>query len=423
MSDWTDINFTQVVDKISTNGKKVKQKEYLTSGRYPVIDQGQDFIGGYSNSEEKKIGVDSPVIVFGDHTKVVKLVKHDFVPGADGVKVLLPKPFYNPRLLSFFINVLTKKIPDKGYARHFQFLEKENIPLLPQPEQEQLVSLIEQLFSDLDNAIDNLKKAKNQLKIYRQSVLKYAFEGKLCDAVFETRTINDVALSIVYGTSEKALNDGIVPVLRMGDLIEGKINYTRLKFYRSLKGFENLLLQHGDLLFNRTNSAELVGKTSIFKGHPKYKQIVYASYLIRVRVDRDKIIPDYLNYWMNSPEALLIRNKLKNQQVGQANINGTKLKGIKFPFVADLKIQEKIVQEIESRFSVCDKMEEAINNSLEQAEALRQSILKQAFEGKLTEEWRKKHLDLISSENSAKALLERIKKERGALKNTKKRKK
>jgi type I restriction enzyme S subunit len=183
------------------------------------------------------------------------------------------------------------------------------------------------------------------------------------------------------------------------------------------------LLQHGDLLFNRTNSAELVGKTSIFKGHPKYKQIVYASYLIRVRVDRDKIIPDYLNYWMNSPEALLIRNKLKNQQVGQANINGTKLKGIKFPFVADLKIQEKIVQEIESRFSVCDKMEEAINNSLEQAEALRQSILKQAFEGKLTEEWRKKHLDLISSENSAKALLERIKKERGALKNTKKRKK
>jgi len=86
-------------------------------------------------------------------------------------------------------------------------------------------------------------------------------------------------------------------------------------------------------------------------------------------------------------------------------------------------MQNKIVEQIEYSFSVCEKIEETINSSLEQAEALRQSILKQAFEGKLTKEWRKKHPDLISGENSAKSLLERIKKEREALKNTKKRKK
>jgi len=90
--------------------------------------------------------------------------------------------------------------------------------------------------------------------------------------------------------------------------------------------------------------------------------------------------------------------------------------------VPSIKEQEEITQEIESRFSVCDKMEETIDGSLKQAEVLRQSILKQAFEGKLTEQWRKEHPELISGENSAKALLEKIKAEREVLENTRKRK-
>jgi type I restriction enzyme, S subunit len=87
------------------------------------------------------------------------------------------------------------------------------------------------------------------------------------------------------------------------------------------------------------------------------------------------------------------------------------------------KEQQAVIQEIESRFSVCDKMEETINSSLELSEALRQSILKQAFEGKLTEDWRKNHPELISGQNSANALLERIRKDREAFEDTKKRKK
>lgn len=129
-----------------------------------------------------------------------------------------------------------------------------------------------------------------------------------------------------------------------------------------------------------------------------------------------------INYCMYSPESLLAKNRLKSQQVGQSNINGTKLKNIEFPFVPDLETQRMIIEKIESRFSVCDKMEETIDNSLKQAEPLRQSILKQAFEGKLTEQWRKEHPDLISGENSARALLEKIKSQSNAMNSTKRRK-
>lgn len=283
------------------------------------------------------------------------------------------------------------------------------------PEQKEIVNVIEELSSDLDNAIENLKKAQEQLKIYRLAVLKCAFEGKFSKAAFEEVSIERIALSVTYGTSNKAEKSGVIPVLRMGDLYKGKIDYSNLKYYGNLDDLEGLLLEPGDLLFNRTNSAELVGKTSIFNGTPQYKQVTFASYLIRIRVDRDKVLPEYLNYWMNSPRAILAKNELKNQQVGQANINGTKLKNMKFPLASSLKIQAVMVQEIETRFSVCDQLEQTIEMNLQKAESLRQSILKQAFEGKLTEEWRKKHKDLISGQNSAEALLKKIMAEKAAL--------
>jgi len=147
----------------------------------PIIDQGSKYIGGYTNDFSKKIDCELPVIVFGDHTKIIKFINFDFAPGADGVKVIKPRSCYEPKLFQFFLKVLVNKIPDKGYARHFQHIEKTKIPLRPLPEQRAIVEKIEELFSELDNGIENLKKAREQLKTYRQAVLKYAFEGKLTE--------------------------------------------------------------------------------------------------------------------------------------------------------------------------------------------------------------------------------------------------
>ena len=123
-----------------------------------------------------------PVIVFGDHTRVVKLVNTAFAPGADGVKVLQPSAGILPKLLELFVRYLVTKIPNNGYARHYQHLAKSLLPIPPLAEQHRIVAKIEELFSELDQGVTSLKAAREQLKVYRQSLLKNAFAGKLTAA-------------------------------------------------------------------------------------------------------------------------------------------------------------------------------------------------------------------------------------------------
>ena len=140
---WQITKLGEVCDKISLNGFKIKQKDYLEEGKYPVVDQGQELIGGYYNDKKLVVPNEPPYIIFGDHTKVKKFINFNFIAGADGVKVLKPYSIFDPKF--FFYLIHTVNIPDKGYARHFQFLEKEEIPIPPLPEQQAIVSKIEEL--------------------------------------------------------------------------------------------------------------------------------------------------------------------------------------------------------------------------------------------------------------------------------------
>ena len=131
-------------------------------------------------------------------------------------------------------------------------------------------------------------------------------------------------------------------------------------------------------MFNRTNSPELVGKTAIYRDEQK---AIFAGYLIRIN-QYDVINAKYLNYYLNSFTAKMYGNMVKTDGVNQSNINGKKLCSYPFPLCTPEE-QELVVKEIESRLSVCDKIEQTVNESLQKAESLRQSILKQAFEGGL----------------------------------------
>jgi len=176
---WFAAPFSEVTSTISLTERKIKQSEYKEKGPLPVIDQGQDFIGGYTDKTDLKILVKTPVIVFGDHTKVMKYVPFDFVAGADGVKVINPSKVFFPKLLYYFMRAL--KLPEKGYARHYQYLEKSIIPIPPLQEQYRISSKVEELFSFLDAGVASLRVVQLQLKRYRQAVLKAAFEGKLTE--------------------------------------------------------------------------------------------------------------------------------------------------------------------------------------------------------------------------------------------------
>ncbi len=406
---WVEIEFKKVVDKVSTSNQKIRQKDYLTQGKYPVIDQGQELIGGYTDDENKLLKCGLPVIVFGDHTKILKLIQFQFAPGADGTKVLEPKTCILPEYLIYLTKILVFKIKDKGYARHYQYIEKQYLPLASLPEQRVIVSKIEQLFSELDNGVNNLKVAKDKLEIYRQAVLKKAFEGELTN----TRNIKWVTLGelcdgVEYGTATKSTNEGLVPVLRMGNIQNGRFNWNDLKYTNESGEIEKYHLKLNDVLFNRTNSAEHVGKTAIYKSE---KEAIFAGYLIRIHYKKDEVDGDYLNYFLNCHIAKKYGNKVKSFGVNQTNINGTKLKKYPFPKTT-LYEQTQIVKEIETRLSVCDNILTNIEEGLEKSEALRQSILKKAFEGKLLSDSELKACRKESDWEPAEKLLERIKKDK-----------
>jgi type I restriction enzyme S subunit len=155
--------------------------------------------------------------------------------------------------------------------------------------------------------------------------------------------------------------------------------------------FPDLFLEHGDVLFNRTNSAELVGKTAVYRGVPK--PCSFASYLIRLRLEG--AMSEWLSYYLNSPFGRSQINAVVSQQVGQANVNGTKLKAFQIP-LPPLAEQRRIVAKIEELFSELDAGEESLRRARRQLGVYRQSLLKQAFEGKLTAHWRKQNPQLLS---------------------------
>lgn len=393
---WQIKRLGEVCDKISLNGIKIKQKDYLTKGKYPVVDQGQESIGGYYNDESLVVPTEPPYIIFGDHTRVKKFITFKFIAGADGVKVLKPHTIFNPKFFFYLIHVI--KIPNKGYARHFQFLEKEDIPIPPLFEQQAIVSKIEELLSDLENGKQQLQLAQQQLKIYRQSLLKWAFEGRFGYAQRPSNAVKDGELPIGWKLVElrevaDKISDGpFGSNLKSVDYISQGVRVIRLENIGQMK-FRN---EYQTFVSNE--KYESIKKHTVGKGDiifssfisESIRSVILPEYIDRainkadcflVRVSQTKINRKYLAYYFSTKA---MQNQLVNQIHGatRPRINTNQLKSSLIP-VAPLDEQNQIVDELESKLTVCDKIEETISHSLLQAETLRQSILKKAFEGKL----------------------------------------
>src|SRR5262245_17457486 len=216
--------------------------------------------------------------------------------------------------------------------------------------------------------------------------------------------VRDVTRSARYGSSAKATGDtNGVPVLRMGNIQDGQLDLRDLKYLPvDHSEFPALLLQPGDLLFNRTNSAELVGKCAVYMGNPELCS--FASYLIGLRLT-SVCEPKFLSWYLNSCHGKQWIASVVSQQVGQANVNGTKLQALVFPLPPQEE-QRRIVQKIEELFSKLDAGVAALERVKANLKRYRAAVLKAAVEGKLTAEWRAKHPDT----EPASKLLERIQK-------------
>ncbi len=249
--------------------------------------------------------------------------------------------------------------------------------LVPQnPEDEPARVLIEKIETEREKFVTKgeIKKSKAP-PLIEVSEMPY----ELPEA-WEWVRIDKVAKNIEYGTSEKAseIRDGI-PVLRMNNVQSGKITYDDLKYVpESIKDLPRLFLKHNDLLFNRTNSYELVGKTGIFKGEDD--TFTLASYLIRVSLFNRCVIPDFVNMSLNSNyfRKTQIEPEI-TQQCGQANFNGTKLKNNLVP-LPPLEEQKRIVEKVEQFMGLCNELEAKLRKSREDSEKLMEAVVKELLE-------------------------------------------
>lgn len=139
---WSSIEFPESIRKTKVGREnQIFSADILPSGRFPVVDQGQAFIAGYSDAEERVIRDDLPMVIFGDHTRCVKYVDFPFILGADGTKVLKPKEdFFDPKF--FYYALLSVNIPNRGYNRHFTVLKEKTVPRPEKDEQRKIAAVL-----------------------------------------------------------------------------------------------------------------------------------------------------------------------------------------------------------------------------------------------------------------------------------------
>lgn len=268
-------------------------------------------------------------------------------------------------------------------------LKSMPFPLPPFHEQRRIVRRVESLFTKLDEAKDKAQKVVDEFKTRKAAILHQAFTGELTAKwreehgvgmdSWEKKSVGELCISLKYGTAKKSDASGNVVVLRMGNLQQGEIDWSDLAYSNDPDDIEKYKLFPGDVLFNRTNSAALVGKTAIYRGeHPA----IYAGYLIKLDYDHDKIIGDYLNYALNTLDAKKYCNSVKTDGVNQSNINAKKIGAYSFN-VPSIPEQEKIVSVIQKLLSKEQQTKEAAEVVLDQIDLMKKSILARAFRGEL----------------------------------------
>lgn len=360
----------------------VKSTDYIDAYATPVLTAGKSFILGKTN-ETDGIFDQLPVIIFDDFTTATQFVNFRFKVKSSAMKILhINTDLVIPKYIFYRLQII--QFDHSTHKRYWiQSYSKIKVLIPPLDEQFRIVARIEKFFSELDKAVDTLKTTKEQLEVYRQAVMKDAFQEK--ESIIR---LGDAIEKPHYGTSKKCdypCTANSTAVLRIPniDTKNGRVDSSDLKYAEfNEKELEQLSLKNGDILIIRSNgSISLVGSSAIIRKCDTDK--TYAGYLMRLRIlNKEKLLPKYLLYYLSSPDARRYIESVAKSTSGVNNINSQEISKLCVP-LSSIEKQEKTVAEIEMKLSVYHEIEKSVDTVLVQADAMRQSILKQAFEGKI----------------------------------------
>ena len=389
------VPFLKAVDDVTGGNSKIQRKDFQQAGILPVIDQGQEKVAGYTDDMEAAFQGSLPVVLFGDHTRIFKYADKPFALGADGVKVLAPRDGFDAKFIYYYL--LSCDIPSRGYSRHFKFLKEQVIPVFAPSEQRRIVEI-------LDEA-DQLRRLRREADAKAARILPALFLKMFGDPAtnpmgWDLTTIGNVTSAIDYGTSTKSSDDGSgMPLIRMGNVdYNGHLDLRNLKHIQlSESEVARFRLWDGDILFNRTNSKELVGKTGLWDVDI---EALAASYFIRIRVDCEQVTPTFFWAFMNCSYMKKVLRLTARGAIGQANINSSELRALVM-YKPPLDQQHLFTNRWKQiRATIPQRVSDQTD-----LDSLFATLLQRAFSGQLTAKWREAHSKELLAEMEQQARL------------------
>lgn len=352
----------------------VKSTDYSDSYATPVLTAGKSFILGKTN-ETDGIFDQLPVIIFDDFTTATQFVNFRFKVKSSAMKILhINTDLVIPKYIFYRLQII--QFDHSTHKRYWiQSYSKIKVLIPPLDEQFRIVARIEEFFSELDKAVDTLKTTKEQLEVYRQAVLKEIFDSVSTTSVHIKDVCLDIKVGIVIKPTQYYVSENGVPAFRNANVRRGYINDTDWVMISKEGHQQNCRseVHTNDVLISRSGAN--LGMASVVPA--RYNGYNAIDVVIAVP-DISKVIPEFLAQYTNSPMGRAIVKK-NERGAAQGHLNVSAYANLPIG-VPDLQEQEKLVKQISDRLSVCDSIEKTVDTALAQADAMRQSILKQAFE-------------------------------------------
>lgn len=347
---WEIKLFGQCIKKVKYTEKQ-PTKSFLPEGKFPIVSQEKELISGYSNNQNAVFSVKNPVVIFGDHTKVVKYIDFDFVIGADGVKILQPIEDINAKYFYYYLSHL--HLRDLGYARHYKLLKECIVIYPPLPEQKRIVEKLDKIFAAIDKAKSqtekNFQNAKDIFSSYFNNIFNHpAHNG-------EEKTLGDI-LQLEYGKALKNSDrdsNGKYPVYGAN----GIKTYTNRYLYDKYT-----------IIIGRKGSAGEINLTT-----EKFWPLDVTYYVIFDRQKYNLYFLYFLLSYLNLPTlAKGVKPGINRAEVYSLPVS--------IPPIAE---QKRIVEKLDILQSKTKELEKIYTQKLADLEGLKQSVLQQAFSGKL----------------------------------------
>lgn len=301
--EWEIKRFDECISTPKPNPKNIPKSQFKLYGKYPIIDQGAEFISGYTNDYNMIFKYPLPVIIFGDHTRIFKFINFPFAIGADGTKILIPKTKNLDGKFLYF-QFISFRIQNRGYNRHFRILRRFLIKVPSLEEQKRIAYVLSKIHNAIeiqDKLIRLLQELKKTMmhKLFTEGIGHTEFKDTEIGRIpkeWEIKKISEL-FSIQHGISITPARRKFkpnYPMLRTINVEWGKISLEKLDYsWFSEKEIENLNLEYGDLLLCEGGD---IGRTAMWR--EERKKVGYQNHLHRLRKINKDTQPLFYMYWL-----------------------------------------------------------------------------------------------------------------------------